>query len=142
MNCIVCKNHGLPEHIWKSHYVRQSRDPKSMVTCPTILNNKCSYCGTLGHLLSYCPTMKKDKKCEKQEAFTIKREMSKVQNLKKEIVSNVRDNSFALLNMDDDSDTEEDNKEEHVVIEIRPKRKLINWFDTSESDTEDEDEEE
>jgi len=69
-HCTVCKLAGLPADIVRSHFVRETPDPLSPVTCPLILNNECSYCHKVGHLPSTCPAianLKREKKNDDKE---------------------------------------------------------------------------
>jgi hypothetical protein len=59
--CPVCAKKGFPEEVYTSHNVRETRDPSSRVTCPTIKFNKCGICGTLGHFAGSCRVTKKEK---------------------------------------------------------------------------------
>ena len=71
--CSVCAKAGMPEEVYSSHYVRESRDPSSRVTCPLIKHNKCGECGKTGHFSSACRVTKhvekKVVKVEKQKSF-------------------------------------------------------------------------
>lgn len=53
-HCPVCASAGMPQEVYSSHYVRETRDPASRVTCPTIKFNKCGKCGRTGHFASTC----------------------------------------------------------------------------------------
>ena len=53
-HCPVCAKAGMPEEVYSTHYVRESRDPNSRVTCPMIKFNKCGKCGKTGHFSSTC----------------------------------------------------------------------------------------
>ena len=61
--CKVCQDAGKPEAIYRSHFTRETRDPNSRVTCPTLLALECRYCFKKGHTVKYCTTLKeKDRK--------------------------------------------------------------------------------
>tara|TARA_A100001015_G_scaffold286005_1_gene354152 strand:+ start:1994 stop:2428 length:435 start_codon:yes stop_codon:yes gene_type:complete len=130
MQCTVCKSRGLPESVWKSHNVRKTPHPESMVTCPTILNNKCSHCKEIGHLVSRCPVKKMEEKYAKRMAYIERAEALKVKP-KTVVVSEAPKNSFAALEVDSDSDTEE------CIEPVVTKKRPFNWAD-ADSDSEDE----
>jgi hypothetical protein len=52
--CKVCKDAGLPEREYTSHFVKDRPGPNGKVVCPTLLNQSCLICGTKGHTSSYC----------------------------------------------------------------------------------------
>lgn len=130
MQCTVCKSRGLPESVWKSHNVRKTPHPESMVTCPTILNNKCSYCKEIGHLVSRCPVKKMEEKHEKRMAYRERVKAFKAK-AKTVVVSEAPKNSFATLMEDSDSDSED------CVEPVVTKKRAFNWAD-ADSDSEDE----
>ena len=148
MQCTVCKSRGLPESVWKSHNVRKTPHPESMVTCPTILNNKCSHCKEIGHLVSRCPVLKMDEKYEKRVAYKERVESFKAKP-KTVVVSETPKNAFAALMEDSDSEVEDcvepvvlkrvqktmtwSDVQETIVLKKRP----FNWAD-ADSDSEDE----
>ena len=53
--CSFCKQTGESEKVYSSHFVRESRDTNSKVTCPKLLAMECRYCHQSGHTLKYCP---------------------------------------------------------------------------------------
>jgi hypothetical protein len=89
--CPVCAKAGMPEEVYSSHYVRETRDPSSRVTCPTIKFNKCGKCGKTGHFSSTCKVVERVAK-----PVTIKKEQ-KVQVT----------NRFAFSESDSESDGDE-----------------------------------
>lgn len=56
--CKVCHDAGLPESVYKSHFVRKTIDKNSEVVCPTLLALKCKYCNGSGHTQNYCEVFK------------------------------------------------------------------------------------
>ena len=145
--CKVCKDFGKPESVFTSHFVRQTTHPNSPVTCPTILNNICQYCGEKGHFVSSCSLKKTQLKEEKLFLLSQK----KVEKINNEEVKNVKTkNVFDILNEEDSSSSDEEEEEREVEVKdsevisenvtIR-KRKYINWASIVDSDSESEDEE-
>lgn len=62
--CSFCKNNGEPEHIWRSHSIK---DVYGKVTCPLLKVYKCPACGETGqnaHTITYCKKMKTQKRNE------------------------------------------------------------------------------
>jgi len=57
--CKVCFDAGKTD---TAHFVRSSPDPKSKVTCPTLLALECRYCAQIGHTVKYCTVLKKNNK--------------------------------------------------------------------------------
>ena len=88
-HCPVCAKAGMPEEVYSSHYVRETRDPSSRVTCPTIKFNKCGKCGKTGHFSSTCKVVKREvvKPVKKEQKITVA-------------------NRFAGLDSDTESETE------------------------------------
>tara|TARA_X000000950_G_scaffold113519_1_gene142914 strand:+ start:248 stop:733 length:486 start_codon:yes stop_codon:yes gene_type:complete len=141
--CKVCKDFGKSESVFTSHFVRQTTHPNSPVTCPTILNNVCQYCGEKGHFVSSCSLKKTQLKEEKLFILSQK----KLEKINNEEVKNVKTkNVFDILNEEDSSSSDEEEEEERKVevisenVTIR-KRKYTNWASIVDSDSESEDEE-
>ena len=55
--CGVCQKAGLSEKEYTSHFTKSTPGPQGIVTCPTILNNECSFCHNLGHFKNSCPAI-------------------------------------------------------------------------------------
>lgn len=64
--CKVCQDAGKPEAIYRSHFTRETRDPNSKITCPTLLALECRYCYKAGHTVKYCKVLK-DKNNQQQK---------------------------------------------------------------------------
>jgi hypothetical protein len=56
--CKVCHDAGKSESEYRSHFTRETRDPNSKVTCPTLLALECRYCFKKGHTVKYCAVLK------------------------------------------------------------------------------------
>jgi len=100
--CGVCQKAGLSEKEYTSHFTKSAPGPQGVVTCPTILNNECSFCYKLGHFKSACPAIAERDRCHK---MAVKQQSKPVIEKKTKTVSfsNTR-GGFAAL--DDSSDDE------------------------------------
>jgi hypothetical protein len=108
--CKVCADSKKPESVITSHNVR---DPKTnVVLCPTLLSQKCNYCGQNGHTTSHCKSKQKDARVEERETKLAK---TKAQT----DTSKFRKTGFAAL--ESDSEDEDDDK---VVVEDYPQVSL------------------
>ena len=92
--CGVCHKAGLPERDYTNHFTKSVPGQQGIVTCPTILNNKCSSCFQLGHFRSACPMQKvsNKRKVEKVEIQPVNQPVNR--------------GGFAILDCDSDIDTE------------------------------------
>jgi len=61
-HCSVCAKAGMPPEVFTTHFVRETRDISSRVTCPLLKNNICSKCGLKGHFAGSCKVVKREKK--------------------------------------------------------------------------------
>jgi len=59
--CGVCYKAGKTKDVYTNHWTRETPDPKSKVTCPTILNTVCKYCKEKGHTMKYCKILNEKK---------------------------------------------------------------------------------
>ena len=66
--CKVCHDAGKSESEYRSHFIRETRDPNSKILCPTLLAMECRHCFKKGHTVKYCPTIKKFEKGEIRRA--------------------------------------------------------------------------
>jgi len=57
--CPICKKNGKTEAEYNSHFIRETSDENSPITCPVLSNMECNHCGKKGHMVAKCP----DKKC-------------------------------------------------------------------------------
>jgi Nanos RNA binding domain len=91
--CKVCHDAGKSESEYTSHFVRETPEPNSKVLCPTLLQQKCSYCSKSGHTVKYCKDALKAKS----------KPVTKVEI--KKVVSKTPTNMFSLLYNDDTEET-------------------------------------
>lgn len=96
--CKVCADSKKPESIITSHNVR---DPKTnVVLCPTLLSQKCNYCGQNGHTTSHCKSKQKDARIEERETKLAKTKAQRD-------TSKSMKTGFAALESDSDDDADE-----------------------------------
>ncbi len=98
-----------------NHFIRESKDPQSKVTCPLLLNTNCLNCNKKGHTTKYCKNIIQIEKKHKdaieydEDGFAIVK--SKKKNDKKEaseyFVNNKNQNNFAILCQEDEKEEEE-----------------------------------
>lgn len=56
--CPICKKNGKTEAEYSSHFIRETSDENSKITCPILLNMECNHCGEKGHIVAKCPSKK------------------------------------------------------------------------------------
>lgn len=98
--CKVCCDAGKDENEYRSHNVRSKPDyyGKTVVTCPVLLANECSYCSKKGHTVKFCPVLATNKKLKtKEDIKEVKKEVKEVKKVK---------SGFALLAESSESESE------------------------------------
>jgi hypothetical protein len=95
--CKICLDSGKSETIYKSHFIRETKDPNSRIVCPTLLSLECRYCFKKGHTVKYCSVLLNKKKATPTPTPTVR-----VTPKTKPTSSNV----YMVL-MDDDEEEEE-----------------------------------
>ncbi len=103
--CKVCFEAGKPESEYTGHWVRSLPDQngKTVVTCPTLINTECRYCGNLGHTVKFCLAIKQKQSRDEWAKKAAEKPKSKPKAEAKKSTS-----AFAALM--DVSDTEEENE--------------------------------
>jgi len=66
-SCKFCKDAGKSEEEYTSHFLRETKDPNSRITCPTLLLIECRYCSKKGHTVSKCAKLLNSKNGDKQK---------------------------------------------------------------------------
>lgn len=99
--CKVCHDAGKDESVYRSHFTRESRDPKSKVTCPTLLDLNCRFCYKKGHTVKYCTVLKKNNR----NLVTSRTQVPNKATEKPKCKSN-NHNVFNVLDSDSDSKEE------------------------------------
>jgi hypothetical protein len=102
-SCKFCKDAGKSENEYNNHFLRESKDPNSRITCPTLLAIECRYCFKKGHTVSKCAKLLKEKNGQQKKVPSAP--------IKKAWTGNTRVfevNHFDLLSDFGDSDIEEE----------------------------------
>lgn len=111
--CSYCKNLNQPG-IPTDHWVRESPDPKSPITCPILRWEECSWCGIDGHTKKYCADficfLESKKKQEKESVVFIEQTRNALEEKR-------RAQSDAEVEKEDEDPEDEDTiKEDPVTI--------------------------
>jgi hypothetical protein len=111
--CAYCKNINQPG-IPTDHWLRESPDPKSPITCPILRWEECSWCGIDGHTKKYCADficfLESKKNQEKESAVFI-------QQTRKALEEKRRAQSDAKLEKEDETPADEDISKEETPKE-------------------------
>jgi hypothetical protein len=104
--CKVCHDAGKSEAEYKSHFIRENREPNSKVVCPTLLSLECRYCSNKGHTVKYCKMLEKNKNMlSRQERANNYRIEPEKNATKSKQTTNIFDN----LMEEEEEEEEEDN---------------------------------
>lgn len=112
MFCNVCRDAGKPETEYRSHFIRESRDPNSKVVCPTLLELECRFCHKNGHTVKYCPSLKEREKQQQQQQKQQKKRIYIMDEKMPEVRKTTHNNVFACL------DSDEEVFEEQIKVKI------------------------
>lgn len=93
--CKVCFDAGKAD---TAHFIRKTPDPKSQVTCPTLLALECRYCLQHGHTVKYCTVLQKQDKADNKNKRVIFNTPNPIQNP----TTTKNSNKFAVFEDDDD----------------------------------------
>lgn len=128
--CKVCQDAGKTEEEYRSHFTRETVDPKSKVVCPTLLALKCRFCNNNGHTVKYCNAAKNYEKTQKYYEDAVRR-IDVVKSYTKGKSTIISTNAFACLESeseDDDITSEPDEKEEFPQLSVPSSRSEITQF--------------
>jgi hypothetical protein len=112
--CKVCQDAGKSEAEYRSHFTRESSDPKSKVVCPTLLAQECRYCFKKGHTVKYCQILK-----TKDQQVNVSKTTRNTVLEKKQVVPSKKGknmNVFECLESDDEDQEEEEEQKQHMTI--------------------------
>jgi len=122
--CAHCANIGKPESVYRSHFVRASADPKSVIICPELLSTECNHCFKSGHTRTHCPILAakeaQRKKEEKRQIFAENLQKKAEEASKKQPKKVNPTSKFAVL-MDSDSDSQDEAKPVIKTNKTKPK---------------------
>ena len=93
--CKVCFDAGKAD---TAHFIRKTPDPKSAVTCPTLLALECRYCLQHGHTVKYCTVLQKQDKADNKNKRVIFNTPNPIQNP----TTTKNSNKFAVFEDEDD----------------------------------------
>ena len=119
-----------------NHYLRESKDPSSRVTCPLLLNTNCLKCNKKGHTSKYCRVkeipnkIKIEKEYDEDGFMIIKSRNQKTNKQEREYMENK--NNFAILC--EDIDSEEPIKSGEKVDPFAKCPTGMSWADWEEMD--------
>ena len=108
--CKVCHDAGKSESEYTSHFVKSTT---GIVICPTLLEQKCRFCGLMGHTVKFCTVLAQRKKNEEK----LQPQMNKKPEppiVKKKIMSN----AFSALDDDPNDTVVEAKKEEYPALNL------------------------
>ena len=124
-----------------THYLRESKEPSSRVTCPLLLNRQCLTCNKKGHTTNYCRVktrstqVKIEKEYDEDGFMIIKSKNQKTNKEKMEHVeskNNFAKNNFAILCEEIDNKEPDKSEEKHYLFARRPTN--MSWADWEEMD--------
>ena len=119
--CKVCADSKKSHDVVISHNVKDLIT--GVVTCPTLLEQPCRYCGETGHTISFCSRKKQNDKWDDHEAKRQKYEESQVATKMKE--TKTSKSVFDALMSDSEDEEEAEVIEEEVFI---PKPLLLSGY--------------
>jgi hypothetical protein len=119
MECKVCKDAGLDRGVYTSHRVK---DQAGNVICPTLLNQECRYCFTLGHTVKFCPEVKERERLfaksrreeDRADAYTARKIAEKKRAEEEKKAPAKSKGGFASLAWSD-SDDDDDPKQKKII---------------------------
>jgi hypothetical protein len=112
--CKVCHDAGKTEAEYRSHFIRENKQPNSKVVCPTLLALECRFCFKSGHTVKYCTVLK-----ERDSKPVTNRPNPSQKKVEKGKPISTNPNVFASLY----SDSEDE--EEKAVVKTTHSKKVV-----------------
>ena len=118
-----------------NHYLRESKEPSSRVTCPLLLNTLCLKCNKKGHTTNYCRVKETPKKVKMEkeydeDGFMIIKSKKKTNKDEMDYIQNK--NNFAILC--EDNNSKEPVKSEQKFNPFAERPAGMSWADWEEMD--------
>jgi len=126
--CKFCFESGKSEEEYSSHFVREKKENKKIVVCPTLLNIECNYCHIKGHTIKYCNILKeKEKKITQVEQKISSSKNINILGIESEDEEDKLDNVYKININTENKNIIEDNKDwkriENMLLK-KPKEPL------------------
>ena len=120
--CKVCFDAGKAD---TAHFIRKTPDPKSQVTCPTLLALECRYCLQHGHTVKYCTVLKQQDKADSKHRRVIGNQNQK-QNLKQNPAQIKNTNKFAVFEDEDELELIQQLEQQHISVALEQQFPTLN----------------
>ena len=125
--CPICKKNGKTEAEYNSHFIRETSDENSKITCPILLNMECNHCGEKGHIVAKCPS----KKCVYCNEFG--HTVSRCTAAPKDVIDNFLDDRHNKYVDRKDREQQRDNifqRREQVVVPVKAVKEMPTFDDS------------
>jgi len=124
--CKFCFESGKSEEEYSSHFVREKKENKKIVVCPTLLNIECNYCHIKGHTIKYCNILKeKEKKITQVEQKISSSKNINILGIESEDEEDKLDNVYKININTENKNIIEDNKDWKRIENMLLKNKNI-----------------
>ena len=125
--CKVCFDAGKAD---TAHFIRKTTDPKSQVTCPTLLALECRYCFQHGHTVKYCTVLKQQDKADSKNRRVIgNQNQNQNQNQKPTQIKNT--NKFSVFEDEDELELIQQLEQQHISVALEQQFPTLNTLVTN-----------
>jgi hypothetical protein len=125
--CPICKKNGKSEAEYNSHFIRETSDENSKITCPILLNMECNHCGEKGHIVAKCPS----KKCVYCNEFG--HTVSRCTAAPKDVIDNFLDDRHNKYVDRKDREQQRDNifqRREQAIVPVKTVKEMPTFDDS------------